>query len=289
MKEYVISVDLGGTNVRVGLISSDLEIIKVNREPSIKKDKIALANQICRLISYLPYQEYNVKKVGISACGFIENDHINHITNLELDDFDLKGEILKKYPFFNVRIINDANCTALSEALFGASKDYQTSYFVTMSTGVGGGFIYNKNLIDLPFEIGNEIISYKGENYYLEKLLSGTGIVKLCALNSLKVNNAFEFFTLVRENNSLAKQILNDWIRLTSEMLFNIQIIFNTDCIVLSGGVMKSQDLFFDQLIKESNILISKYPMKKINLVLAKFDQDAGLIGGASVALVLEK
>ena len=40
MKEYVISVDLGGTNVRVGLISSDLEIIKVNREPSIKKDKI---------------------------------------------------------------------------------------------------------------------------------------------------------------------------------------------------------------------------------------------------------
>ena len=105
MKEYVISVDLGGTNVRVGLISSDLEIIKVNREPSIKKDKIALANQICRLISYLPYQEYNVKKVGISACGFIENDHINHITNLELDDFDLKGEILKNYPFFNVRII----------------------------------------------------------------------------------------------------------------------------------------------------------------------------------------
>ena len=68
-KEYVISIDLGGTNVRVGLISEDCEIIAVSRERTIHDNRHELSNQINRLISYLPYQEYNVKKVGISAAG----------------------------------------------------------------------------------------------------------------------------------------------------------------------------------------------------------------------------
>ena len=62
--EYVISIDLGATNLRVGLVSEDLKIIEVNRERTTKNDKNALLKQICRLIETLPYEEYNVRKVG---------------------------------------------------------------------------------------------------------------------------------------------------------------------------------------------------------------------------------
>ena len=95
--EYVISVDLGATNLRVGIVSEKLEIIEVNRERTTKNDKDALLKQICRLIETLPYKEYNVKKVGISACGLIEHDYITILPNLGIRNFDLKSELEAKF------------------------------------------------------------------------------------------------------------------------------------------------------------------------------------------------
>ena len=59
--EYVISIDMGATNLRVGIVSSNLDIIEVNREKTVKNDKDLLVKQICRLIESLPYEKYNVK------------------------------------------------------------------------------------------------------------------------------------------------------------------------------------------------------------------------------------
>ena len=56
--KYVISIDLGATNVRVGIISSELDIIAVTRESTIKNDKYALASQIIRMIKSLPINDY---------------------------------------------------------------------------------------------------------------------------------------------------------------------------------------------------------------------------------------
>ncbi len=109
--EYVISIDLGATNLRVGIVSSNLDIIEVNREKTIKNDKDLLVKQICRLIESLPYEKYNVKKVGVSACGFIEKNYIKILPNLGIRDLDLKSIIEKKYGL-KTEIKNDANCTA---------------------------------------------------------------------------------------------------------------------------------------------------------------------------------
>ena len=68
MDKYVISVDLGGTNLRVAIISDTCEIIQVYREPTIKGDKQALSNQICSLISKVSYCTVNViSKFSISS------------------------------------------------------------------------------------------------------------------------------------------------------------------------------------------------------------------------------
>ena len=111
------------------------------------------------------------------------------------------------------------------------------------------------------------------------------GLVKLFAINNIKVNNAGEFFSLVNNNDSLALKILDDYTTLLSKMFYNLQLDYNTDCIVLSGGVMKSIDLFFNELKEKTNALVKKYPLKEVNFVFASFDQDAGLFGGVSLAL----
>ena len=59
-------------------------------------------------------------------------------------------------------------------------------------------------------------------------------------------------------------------------------------CRVLSGGVMKSSDLFMDKLELKANNFIERFPLKPVRLELAHFDQDAGLMGGVSVALAIE-
>ena len=112
-KEYVISIDLGGTNVRVGIVDNDCKIIKVNREFTIKENKEALANQICRMIGELPYKDYNVKEVGISACGFVHQSFIKYMKNLNISDFDLKNiknkmqDIIdKNYKIEKIRVVN---------------------------------------------------------------------------------------------------------------------------------------------------------------------------------------
>ena len=56
--EYVISIDMGATKLRVGIVSSNLHMIEVNREKTVKNDKELLVKQVCRLIESLPYEKY---------------------------------------------------------------------------------------------------------------------------------------------------------------------------------------------------------------------------------------
>ena len=281
-KEYVISIDLGGTNVRVGIVDNDCKIIKVNREFTIKENKEALANQICRMIGELPYKDYNVKEVGVSACGFVHQSFIKYMKNLNISDFE--NIIESHYPDLNVTIKNDAACTALSEAIHGASKDYDSSFFITISSGIGGALVNQRKLVNLHFEIGHMFVEYKHNTYEVEQLLSGNGLVRLCLENNLNVKNAGDFFTLARENNSLALDVLEIWKKKVAILIANLQMLFDVDVFVLSGGVMKSSDLFIDDLSPLANNMIKQFPLKPIKIVLAKFDQDAGLMGGACVA-----
>lgn len=282
--EYVISIDMGATNLRVGIVSSNLDIIEVNREKTVKNDKDLLVKQICRLIESLPYEKYNVKKVGISACGFIERNKIKILPNLGIKDLDLQKIIEEKYGF-KCEIKNDANCTALAEASFGSTKDVKDSFFITISSGIGGCLIYDNQMIDLAFEIGHTLIKYHNNLEEFEKVASGNGLVKLCQDNYLMIDSAKEFFDLCEKKDPLALNILEEWEDIVSLYIANLQMEYNTDKICLSGGVMKSSRLFLEALEKKANELISRFPLKPIKIVLAQFDQDAGLMGGVSVAL----
>ena len=140
-------------------------------------------------------------------------------------------------------------------------------------------------MIDLAFEIGHTLIKYHNNLEEFEKVASGNGLVKLCQDNYLMIDSAKEFFDLCEKKDPLALNILEEWEDIVSLYIANLQMEYNTDKICLSGGVMKSSRLFLEALEKKSNELISRFPLKPIKIVLAQFDQDAGLMGGVSVAL----
>lgn len=285
--EYVISIDLGGTNLRIAVVSESLEIVDVVRESTTKNDKDKLFEQICRMIDSLPYEKYGVKKVGISACGIIDGDHITLLPNLNIKDFDLNKRLEEKYGF-KVNIRNDANCTALAEASFGSTKDVKDSYFITISTGIGGCLIHDSNMVNLPFEIGHMLVHYKNGYEEFEKLCSGTGMENLARSYGLEVTGCKDFFSKVEQNDKLALEILNVWEEMVAVFIANTQMEFNVDKFCLSGGVMKSSKYFIKELEEKANKIIKNYPLKEIKIVLAEMDQDAGLFGGVAVALKIK-
>lgn len=285
--EYVISIDLGGTNLRIAIVSESLEIVDVVRESTTKNDKDKLFEQICRMIDSLPYEKYGVKKVGISACGIIDGDHITLLPNLNIKDFDLNKRLEEKYGF-KVNIRNDANCTALAEASFGSTKDVKDSYFITISTGIGGCLIHDSNMVNLPFEIGHILVHYKNGYEEFEKLCSGTGMENLARSYGLEVTGCKDFFSKVEQNDKLALEILDVWEEMVAVFIANTQMEFNVDKFCLSGGVMKSSKYFIKVLEEKANKIIKNYPLKEIKIVLAEMDQDAGLFGGVAVALKIK-
>ncbi len=285
--EYVISIDLGGTNLRIAIVSESLEIVAVVRESTTKNDKDKLFEQICRMIDSLPYEKYGVKKVGISACGIIDGDHITLLPNLNIKDFDLNKRLEEKYGF-KVNIRNDANCTALAEASFGSTKDVKDSYFITISTGIGGCLIHDSNMVNLPFEIGHILVHYKNGYEEFEKLCSGTGMENLARSYGLEVTGCKDFFSKVEQNDKLALEILDVWEEMVAVFIANTQMEFNVDKFCLSGGVMKSSKYFIKEIEEKANKIIKNYPLKEIKIVLAEMDQDAGLFGGVAVALKIK-
>lgn len=284
----VYAIDLGATNLRIGIVDQDLKIIDVLREKSTKDDPLALYDQIHRMITTLyEKNKVEVEYIGVSCCGFVEDNKIKLLPNLHIQRFDLMYHLQQDFKNCKVFIANDANAAAYAEASYGSTSEVENSFFYTISSGIGGCLVYGRKLVNLPFEIGHQFFQYKNQFHEIEELLSGNGIVKLCQLNKVKVKDASEMFEGVKKGNKKFKEIYNDWIKNLGAFIANIQLNFNTDLVVLSGGVMKSKDVFLDDLSAVANAFIARYPVKRIRFVNAKFDQDVGLIGGASVGLSL--
>jgi len=285
-----IAIDLGGTNLRGAIVDENLNILKVFRERSTRYSNDELYAQIKEMIQKLldsPSNDGSIKYIGVSACGFCEDGILKLAPNLYIKNFDISHRLKADFPELVSGVVNDANCSGLIESMKGAAKGCKDSFFITISTGVGTGLIVDNKLVDVPLEIGHIYVTYQNRFYELEQLCSGTGIVLLCNLNGLIVKDAAEFFSLVKTKNAKALDVYEDWLKLLSSVLANAQLSFNPEKIVVSGGLVKSADIFINDLQKVTEAFCAPFPVRPVQLVLAQFDQDTGLMGASGVALDL--
>lgn len=287
MKDKVIALDLGGTNIRVAIVDEKLNVLKQIKDKTISDNPSKLMDKVITMTKDCS-KEYidDVKAIGVSICGVVKNNVIGKCGNLSIEgNFPLYETLKKEFKINDIVIANDANCSALVEARFGANKNVDDSIFVTISSGIGTGLVLNKKIVDIAFEGGRQITEYKGEFYETEYLLSGNGIVRLAKMNSLYIESGKEFFDLLKKEDTLAKRVYEIWIRRLALFFSNLQLLFNVEQYALSGGVMLSKDFFLNDLEKISNASISSWKLRPIKLVSAKFGQDVGIMGASSLVL----
>ena len=276
-KKYVIALDIGGTNYRCALINREYEIVKVLIKPTKKGSVEIFLKQASDIIKEIEFNRDEVLGIVAGVPGKVRLDgHIDNLPNIGIFDIPLKSYLEKEFNLPTI-IKNDAEIAAVAEGHVGVGKDADNCYFITISTGLGGCFFEKGKIKNVSEEIGHTLVEYKGNPYEIEKIASGNGIVTLAALNNLEVKSSKIFFDLVRNKDKKALVVYKEWLKLINDFLSYIEYIYEPQVIAITGGVMKSKDLFFADLV-------SAHP--KLTIKEAKFKFDAGLIGAAALGFL---
>ena len=166
MKDTLIGIDIGGTNIKIGVLKKSGKLIKNTSIPtqvpdppeSIIKRLAAAVKELC---SQAKVNMDTIIKIGVGCPGPLnsKNGVIYRAPNLTgWDNFPLKKNIEKHLNIPTV-VNNDANAATYGEYWLGAGKGYDTVVCLTLGTGIGGGMILNgklfKGIDDTASHIGH--------------------------------------------------------------------------------------------------------------------------------------
>lgn len=286
MVEY-IGIDIGGTNIKIGAIDESENVVYTYKEPTYK-DVITAEDLYAKIVNFIkniPNYE-QAKAIGIGAPGGIDRSVEQVLTSKNLS-------ILNNYPLVEklkkdfdkpVYIENDARVAAFAEAVKGKGKDKNIVCYITISTGLGGGVVINKNIYHGSTNLGayfsRMILDGK---YTSDELISGTAITRK-AREKIDVNikDTLDVFRLEEQGNVVAVEIINEFKKNLKVLLLNIASTINPDIIVLGGGVMKAKERFLNEVVK--NFRNEAHPFVKDTLIdVVKFEEP-GAYGAALYA-----
>ena len=202
-KMNIIAFDIGGSKIDGALVINNKIKRFIRKNTESKSSKEAILREITGTIDLL--MNNNVKGIGLGVPGIAENGRVVFMPNIKsLVGLDLRKFLEKRY---NIKIVieNDAKCFVLGEFLYGKARGFSNVAGITLGTGVGSGFIFNKKLYLKYTELGHIII--KGENLPEEQLCSGPALVKTYELATKKK------FKPQKKNLIYKKNILNKKIK----------------------------------------------------------------------------
>ena len=310
---YRIGVDLGGTNIAVGLVNEKMEIVKKTSAPTrAERSAEAIAEDIAALCRGLCCQQgiepRELVSVGIAAPGIANGDSgvVEYCCNLPFRRFPLAEEVARRLGVERVKIANDANAAALGEAVAGAAKGAKDSVMITLGTGVGGGIILNGRIYDgfnhAGGELGHMVIEKDGalcgcgRRGCWEAYSSATALVRMTK-EKIEECHAAGRETLMakaerisgrtacdamRKGDEAAKEVYDRYVSYLACGLTNMINIFRPQVISLGGGVSGEGQSLIDALLP----LVRKEQyggevVENTELRIALLGNDAGLIGAA--------
>ena len=279
-----IGVDLGGTNIKSGLVSSKGRIIKKYEIPTdTKKGTKAVINNIISAIKKV--NDGKVYGIGIGSPGPLDYKKgiIANPVNLPFRNVPLKKIIETKFKIKTL-IDNDAKCFALGEAIFGQGRKYQNVVGITLGTGIGGGLIINKKIYhgrNNATELGHMTINYNG--FYDE--CGNKGCLEAHASSKFFINStkrdSFFNYNLALNGNKNAVKTFEKMGYYLGIGLTNIMYAFDPDIMIIGGKISNSWKFFSRSMNK---VIKERYFEKPCPVVKSKL-KDAGILGAASLLL----
>jgi glucokinase len=316
---YALGVDLGGNNLRWGLISSKGEILRKDKIASkVFKDKNAAIEHILKSIkdavdSYKK-EGFEIKGVGVGIPGLIIKDkgYVLESPNFKQLNGVYIRKLLEERLSLRVLIENDVNAWAWGEHVFGVAREFNQFMVMTLGTGVGGGFVIDGNLISgkdgTAGEVGHMTVYPDGikckcgNNGCLEKYGSATGIIdnlkehmdsvegkKLIESIGKDVDDitSHDIYREAKRKNGLAIKLFKNAGSALGIAIASLVNVLNLDAVIIGGGMSDAWDIIVPALKKEMEKRAFSLPAKRCKIIKTNLNDTGGILGMADMVFSL--
>lgn len=315
--EHYIGIDLGGTNIAVGMVDENGKILRKDSVPTLRERPAEevikdMSMLVLKVIKDCGMQVSDVKSIGIGSPGVPNSEKglIVYACNLNFDNTPVRDEV-QKYIDLPVFLDNDANCAGLAEAVAGAAKGVKHSITVTLGTGLGGGVVIDGKIYSgfnySGSELGHSVIMMDGEQCTCgrkgcyEAYASATALIrqtkraiaqdpnsmihKLIGGDLSKVD-AKVAFDAAKAGDATGQKIVDQYIKYIAAGLINLINTFSPEVIVIGGGISKEGEYLLKPLrdIIYKEVYFKGEPQTR--LATAQMGNDAGIVGAAMLGKV---
>lgn len=307
---FAIGLEIGGTKIQVGIGSNNGKLIKVVRKKvnrkngarGIRKNIVSMMEEI---LDSTNHRLSDIDKIGIGFGGLVEANHGIVIKSYQIDGWDnfpLK-EWSEKQWGKPVILQNDASTAGLAESIHGSGRDYSRIFYITLGSGVGGGWIVNREIDNGQgfgaAEIGHTLVPdpNNGRPTELEQICSGWSIgrrARLAAENtnsmmikiagSLERIDAKHVYSAAEMGDEIAWRILNETCQTLGIAISNVIALLHPELVIIGGGVSLMGPLFWNTLQNEVKSSAMPSFLSRTDVIKAEFEENVVVIG----ALCLE-
>ena len=320
---YRIGIDLGGTNIAVGLVNESFEILSKKSTPTLcgrpSEEIVADIATLCKAVcTEADIALDKVYSVGIASPGLVDQESgcVVYSNNLGMRNFPMIPLLRKLIPVKNIYIENDANAAAWGEVVAGAAKGCRDAVMITLGTGVGGGIIAGgkiyKGFNSAGGELGHTVIRVDGRPCTCGRLgcwetySSATGLIRTteekidkCAKENRPTKMAElvaekgrvtgrTAFDAMRAGDEAGTEVVTEYIKYLAIGLANMINIFQPKVILIGGGISNEGQFLIDLLdaqVKKQTYGFGFAPATEIRIATLK--NDAGIIGAAVLGMEL--
>ncbi|MFJ7407950.1 MULTISPECIES: ROK family protein [unclassified Lysinibacillus] len=307
-KEYLVGVDMGGTKIAVGLLSVDGKIIKETRmDTRGHEGPEIVVNRLVAAINAFS-EGYEIKGIGVGVPGIVDSDNgiIHYWSTFNWNNVPL-GQMLNAQLDKKITVVNDASAATWGEFNFGAGQQSKNMLFMTISTGIGGGIIFERQLFTgsnmLAGEIGHVTVNPNGptcncgKSGCLEAYASGVSIQRR-AMDAIKYRPSIlvemekherrpidtkMVFAAYESGDLVAQEIIEQAATYVGIVLANFIQTFNPDRIVLGGGVMKTNSQFIEKIEEVTQNYVLPSYRNTYEIRRSQLFENAALIGAANL------
>jgi glucokinase len=316
-----IGLDLGGTNLKGGIVSEEGEVYQFTITPSgvpegpekILENLVTLSRIFLKKAGEMGI---SMSGIGVATPGIIDPT-FGGITGGADNLPGWRGTPFMKtlYQEFKLPIHahNDVTAITLGELRYGAGKGKKNVVLAAFGTGIGGGIVIDGKLYGGHTGYGGEIghMAIRADGYRCscgirgcwEEYASIRGILRTArghiskdnlkeSTIYIKINNKIEnltpkvLFDSAREGDRLALQIVDEVGNNTAIGIGNLINIFNPELVIVGGGIALAGEIFVESIKKHIHLWTLKDSRDAAEIVLAKLGEKAGVVGAS--ALVFE-
>ena len=304
-----IGIDVGGTNLKAGLVDQSGTILAVERTPLDFRGPESFADTLASLAKAVMASggaaAQDVEYVGIGIPGAVAGGDILYTANIPMKNVPLE-KLFRQHLDLPVLLGNDADCAAVGEWSCGVGRGTKHFIVITLGTGVGGGIVVEGNLLHGAHgsgaEIGHLVLNRNetvpcncGKYGCVEQYCSATGIVRVAkrhleatdapsTLRGLEAMTCKDIFDAGKAGDKEALAILEQVYDCMGQFLANVCSTVDPEVVVIGGGVSKAGQMLLDGIVPYFRKYVF-HAASGARFALASLGNDAGAYGAFKLAL----